>query len=101
MLESAASREDEQKAQLLPLPESLQVSDQLSIAEPPPLPLIAPSTPPLPVVPSTSPPRIRTERNTRVRPPLPCAPIKAEPTEDIHIYRIEQLQVMTAKQWKQ
>jgi cellulose synthase (UDP-forming) len=101
MLESAASREDEQKAQLLPLPESLQVSNQLSIAEPPPLPLIAPSTPPLPVVPSTSPPRIRTERKTRVLPPLPSAPIKAEPTDDIHIYRIEQLQVMNAKQWKQ
>jgi len=101
MLESAASREEEQKAQLLPLPESQQVSDQLSIAEPPPLSLAAPPTTPLPVVPSTPPPLIRTERKTQVLPSLPSPPVEAEPTEDIHTYRVEQLQAMTAKQQKQ
>src|SRR6266852_1521629 len=101
MLEPAAFREDEQKAQLLPLPESQQVSDQLSIAEKPTPSLVAPPTTPLPVVPSTPPYPIHTELEVQAPPSLPSPHVTAEPTEDIHTYRVEQLQVMTARQKKQ
>ena len=101
MLESAASREDEQKAQLFPLPESQQVSDQLFIAEKPTPSLAAPPTTPLPVVPSTPPYPIHTELEVQAPPSQPSPHVTAEPTEDIHTYRVEQLQVMTAKQKKQ
>ncbi len=101
MRESAASGEDEQKVQLLPPLESQQVSDQLSIAEKPTPSLVTSPTTPLPVVPSTPPYRIHTKLEVQVPPSLPSPHVTAEPTEGIHTYRVEQLQVMTAKQKKQ
>jgi cellulose synthase (UDP-forming) len=101
MRESAAFGEDEQEEQLLPLLESQQVSDQLSSAEKPTPSSVAHSTTPLPDVPSTPPYRIHTELEVQAPPSLPSAHVTIEPTEDIHTYRVEQLQVMTARQKKQ
>lgn len=101
MRESTAFGEDEQEVEVLLLPESQQVSDQLSSTEKPTPSTVAQSATPLPAGPSTTPYRIPTELEVRVPSSLPSTHVTVEPTEDIHTYRVEQLQVMTASQKKQ